>query len=100
MELETLNVFCPVFLQVKAEDQDAAEEEQEEEEEEEESWEKALSVERFRDIIGDSASCGAERMGRLYTEKDFECKPGGTAQTITFSLMLILFCAAFWLNGN
>ncbi|XP_027879296.1 anion exchange protein 3 isoform X1 [Xiphophorus couchianus] len=58
--------------QVKAEDQDAAEEEQEEEEEEEESWEKALSVERFRDIIGDSASCGAERMGRLYTEKDFE----------------------------
>ncbi|XP_043988112.1 anion exchange protein 3 isoform X2 [Gambusia affinis] len=56
--------------QVKVEDQDAAEEE--EEEEEEESWEKALSVERFRDIIGDSTSCGAERMGRLYTEKDFE----------------------------
>uniref|UniRef100_A0A087YAA6 Anion exchange protein n=1 Tax=Poecilia formosa TaxID=48698 RepID=A0A087YAA6_POEFO len=41
-------------------------------EEEEESWEKALSVERFRDVIGDSASCSAERMGRLYTEKDFE----------------------------
>ncbi|XP_054908847.1 anion exchange protein 3 isoform X1 [Poeciliopsis prolifica] len=52
----------------QVEDQDAAEEE----EEEEESWEKALSVERFRDIIGDSASCSAERMGRLYTEKDFE----------------------------
>ncbi|XP_014908808.1 anion exchange protein 3 isoform X2 [Poecilia latipinna] len=51
--------------QVKVEDQDAAEEE-------EESWEKALSVERFRDVIGDSASCSAERMGRLYTEKDFE----------------------------
>ncbi|XP_007552318.1 anion exchange protein 3 isoform X2 [Poecilia formosa] len=49
----------------QVEDQDAAEEE-------EESWEKALSVERFRDVIGDSASCSAERMGRLYTEKDFE----------------------------
>ena len=54
------------------------EEEQEEEEEEEEgSWEKALSVERFGDIISDS-SCGGEKMGRNYNEKDFECKQSQT----------------------
>lgn len=45
-----------------------------EEEEEEEKWEKALSVERFGDIISDSASTSGDRMGRHYTEKDFECK--------------------------
>ncbi len=49
--------------------------EEHEEEEEEEKWEKALSVERFGDIISDqSASTSGERMGRHYTEKDFECK--------------------------
>ncbi|KAK5921302.1 hypothetical protein CgunFtcFv8_025018 [Champsocephalus gunnari] len=42
------------------------------EEEEEENWEKALSVERFADILSDSASTGGDRMGRNYTEKDFE----------------------------
>ncbi|XP_067084384.1 anion exchange protein 3 isoform X1 [Osmerus mordax] len=47
------------------------EDEEEEEEEEEGSWEKALSVERFGDIISDS-SCGGEKMGRNYNEKDFE----------------------------
>uniref|UniRef100_A0AAQ4RDB2 Anion exchange protein n=1 Tax=Gasterosteus aculeatus aculeatus TaxID=481459 RepID=A0AAQ4RDB2_GASAC len=41
-------------------------------EEEEENWEKALSVERFGDIISDSASTTGDRMGRHYTEKDFE----------------------------
>ncbi|XP_047226321.1 anion exchange protein 3 [Girardinichthys multiradiatus] len=58
--------------QVKVEevDEDAAEDELEEEEEE--NWEKALSVERFGDIIGDSASTSGDRMGRHYTEKDFE----------------------------
>ncbi|XP_015232521.1 PREDICTED: anion exchange protein 3-like [Cyprinodon variegatus] len=59
--------------QVKVEevDEDAAEEEQEEEQEEE-NWEKALSVERFGDIIAYSSSTSGERMGRHYTEKDFE----------------------------
>lgn len=42
------------------------------EEEEEESWEKALSVERFADIISESAPPNGDRMGRHYTEKDFE----------------------------
>ncbi|XP_041857413.1 anion exchange protein 3 isoform X1 [Melanotaenia boesemani] len=58
-------------VKVEEEDEDASMEEQEEEEEEE-NWEKALSVERFGDIIGDSASSGGDRMGRHYTEKDFE----------------------------
>ncbi|XP_036395861.1 anion exchange protein 3 [Megalops cyprinoides] len=39
---------------------------------EEEDWEKALSVERFGDIISESASSSAEKMGRCYNEKDFE----------------------------
>lgn len=55
-------------------EEDSVEEQEEEEEEEEESWEKALSVERFRDIISDSASTSGDGMGRHYTEKDFECK--------------------------
>lgn len=55
-------------------EEDSVEEREDEEEEEEESWEKALSVEHFRDIIGDSASTSGDRMGRHYTEKDFECK--------------------------
>uniref|UniRef100_A0A7N6F7X3 Anion exchange protein n=1 Tax=Anabas testudineus TaxID=64144 RepID=A0A7N6F7X3_ANATE len=46
--------------------------EEQEDEEEEETWEKALSVERFGDIISDSASTSGDRMGRHYTEKDFE----------------------------
>ncbi|KAM9805073.1 anion exchange protein 3 [Neosynchiropus ocellatus] len=54
------------------EDDGGSVEEQEEEEEEEEDWEKALSVERFGDIIGDSTSAAGDRMGRHYTEKDFE----------------------------
>uniref|UniRef100_UPI0037E89E15 anion exchange protein 3 n=1 Tax=Semicossyphus pulcher TaxID=241346 RepID=UPI0037E89E15 len=62
--------------QVKVEEEDeegsAEEQEEEEEEEEEENWEKALSVERFGDIISDSASTSGDRMGRHYTEKDFE----------------------------
>ncbi|MED6238710.1 hypothetical protein ATANTOWER_028140, partial [Ataeniobius toweri] len=57
-------------VKVEEVDEDAAEDEQEEEEEE--NWEKALSVERFGDIIGDSASTSGDRMGRHYTEKDFE----------------------------
>lgn len=61
-------------MKVEEVDEDAAEEEQEEEQEEE-NWEKALSVERFGDIIAYSSSTSGERMGRHYTEKDFECKP-------------------------
>lgn len=60
-------------MKVEEEDEEGSVEEQEEEEEEE-NWEKALSVERFGDIIGDSASTSGDRMGRHYTEKDFECK--------------------------
>ncbi|XP_016363333.1 anion exchange protein 3-like, partial [Sinocyclocheilus anshuiensis] len=40
--------------------------------EEDEEWEKALSVERFGDIITESAINGADKMGRSYNEKDFE----------------------------
>jgi len=58
-------------VKVKEEDEDVSVEEQEEGEKEE-NWEKALSVERFGDIISDSASTGGDRMGRHYTEKDFE----------------------------
>ncbi|XP_005925834.1 anion exchange protein 3 isoform X1 [Haplochromis burtoni] len=58
-------------VRVEEEDEDGCVEDQEEEEEEE-NWEKALSVERFADIISDSASTSGDRMGRHYTEKDFE----------------------------
>ncbi|XP_060945034.1 anion exchange protein 3 [Limanda limanda] len=55
--------------QILTEDEDGS---LEGEEEEEENWEKALSVERFGDILGDSASASGDKMGRHYTEKDFE----------------------------
>ncbi|XP_028446767.1 anion exchange protein 3 isoform X1 [Perca flavescens] len=58
-------------VKVEEEDEEGSMEELEEEEEEED-WEKALSVERFGDIISDSASTSGDRMGRHYTEKDFE----------------------------
>lgn len=58
---------------MEEEDEEESVEEQEEDEEEE-NWEKSLSVERFGDIISDSASTSRDRMGRHYTEKDFECK--------------------------
>ncbi|XP_067372593.1 anion exchange protein 3 isoform X4 [Channa argus] len=59
--------------EVKVEEEDEGDSVEEQEgEEEEESWERALSVERFGDIIGDSASMVGDRMGRHYTEKDFE----------------------------
>uniref|UniRef100_A0AAQ6IVT9 Anion exchange protein n=1 Tax=Anabas testudineus TaxID=64144 RepID=A0AAQ6IVT9_ANATE len=59
--------------QVKVEEEDEEDSvEEQEDEEEEETWEKALSVERFGDIISDSASTSGDRMGRHYTEKDFE----------------------------
>lgn len=59
---------------MKVEDEDEGSMEEQEEEEEEENLEKALSVERFGDIISDSTSSSSGRMGRNYTEKDFECK--------------------------
>ncbi|KAM9709532.1 anion exchange protein 3 isoform 1-T1 [Menidia menidia] len=58
-------------VKVEEEDDEVSVEEQEEEEDEK-NWEKALSVERFGDIINDSASTSGDRMGRHYTEKDFE----------------------------
>uniref|UniRef100_A0A8C1G4A0 Anion exchange protein n=1 Tax=Cyprinus carpio TaxID=7962 RepID=A0A8C1G4A0_CYPCA len=42
-----------------------------------EEWEKALSVERFGDIITESTINGADKMGRSYNEKDFECNHNG-----------------------
>ncbi|XP_061924397.1 anion exchange protein 3-like [Entelurus aequoreus] len=51
---------------------DHEEESLDKQKEEEEDWEKALSVECFADIISDSASASADKMGRNYTEKDFE----------------------------
>ncbi|XP_060909851.1 anion exchange protein 3 isoform X1 [Labrus mixtus] len=59
-------------VKVEDDDEEGAVEEHEEEEEEEENWEKALSVERFGDIISDSACSSGDKMGRHYTEKDFE----------------------------
>ncbi|CAB1346534.1 unnamed protein product [Coregonus sp. 'balchen'] len=58
---------------MEEEDEEGSTEEQEEEEEED--WEKALSVERFGDIITESAFSSGEKMGRNFNEKDFECKP-------------------------
>lgn len=68
--------FFFYLVQVKVQDEyeEGSVEEPEEEEEEEENLEKALSVERFGDIISDSTSSSCSRMGRNYTEKDFECK--------------------------
>lgn len=60
------------LLQVKVEEED--EEGSVEEEKEEENLEKAFSVARFQDIVVDSASTSGDRMGRNYTEKDFESK--------------------------
>lgn len=63
------------MAQVKVEDEDEeGSVEEQDKEEEEENLEKALSVERFGDIISDSASPSGDRMGRNYTEKDFESK--------------------------
>ncbi|XP_048835846.1 anion exchange protein 3-like isoform X5 [Brienomyrus brachyistius] len=39
---------------------------------EEEAWEKALSVERFGDIIAKPVAANVEKMGRSYGERDFE----------------------------
>ncbi|MCI4378671.1 hypothetical protein PGIGA_G00218500 [Pangasianodon gigas] len=39
---------------------------------EDEDWDRALSVERFGDIITESGMNGADKMGRSYNEKDFE----------------------------
>ncbi|XP_060786277.1 anion exchange protein 3 isoform X1 [Neoarius graeffei] len=39
---------------------------------EDEDWDRTLSVERFGDIITESGTNGAEKMGRSYNEKDFE----------------------------
>lgn len=70
-----MNIFVFDLLQVKVEDEDEeGSVEEQEKEEEEENLEKALSVERFGDVISDSASPSGDRMGRNYTEKDFECK--------------------------
>lgn len=66
--------FILLPVKVEEEDEEGPVEENEEDEEEEENLEKALSVERFGDIISDSASTSGDRMGRHYTEKDFECK--------------------------
>ncbi|XP_051565196.1 anion exchange protein 3-like [Myxocyprinus asiaticus] len=41
-------------------------------EQEDEYWEQTLFVERFGDIITESAINGADKMGRNYNEKDFE----------------------------
>lgn len=74
-------------MKVEEEDEEGSGEEQEEEEEEE-NLEKAFSVERFGDIISDSASTGGDRMGRNYTEKDFECKQNLPSTVYTLHLQL------------
>lgn len=80
------------LLQVKVEEEDDDESgEEQEEEKEEENLEKAFSVERFEDIISDSASTSGDRMGRNYTEKDFECKQKLPSAMHTFHLHLHTF---------
>lgn len=59
---------APRVFQVRAEEEKGAADG-----EEEEDWERALSVERFGDIISESATSSGEKMGRCYNEKDFEC---------------------------
>ncbi|KAM9447327.1 anion exchange protein 3-like isoform 2-T3 [Salvelinus alpinus] len=59
-------------INVKEEEEDEDFSTEEQEEEEDEDWENALSVERFGNIITDSAFSGGEKMGRNYNEKDFE----------------------------
>ncbi|CAL8240656.1 unnamed protein product [Merluccius merluccius] len=61
-----------VLANLQQEEGDEDEEEEDEEDREEGSWEKVLSVERFGDIISTSGSTGGERMGRHYSERDFE----------------------------
>uniref|UniRef100_A0A4W4FIJ3 Anion exchange protein n=1 Tax=Electrophorus electricus TaxID=8005 RepID=A0A4W4FIJ3_ELEEL len=39
---------------------------------EDEDWERTLSVEHFGDIITETGTNGADKMGRSYNEKDFE----------------------------
>lgn len=73
-------------MKVEEEDEEGPVEENEEDEEEEENLEKALSVERFGDIISDSASTSGDRMGRHYTEKDFECKKNCCVNNIQFGI--------------
>ncbi|XP_023837144.1 anion exchange protein 3 [Salvelinus sp. IW2-2015] len=58
-----------INLHQEEEDEEGSTEEQEEEEVD---WEKALSVERFGDIITESVFSSGEKMGRNYNEKDFE----------------------------
>ncbi|XP_023806679.1 anion exchange protein 3 isoform X1 [Oryzias latipes] len=65
-----IDVGKPLQVKVDEDKNDASVEELEEEKEED--WEKALSVERFGDILSDSASTNGDRIGRHYTEKDFE----------------------------
>lgn len=74
-------------MKVEEEDEEGSGEEQEEEEQEE-NLEKAFSVERFGDIISDSASTSGDRMGRNYTEKDFECKLNLPSAVYTLHLQL------------
>nr|XP_014341458.1 PREDICTED: anion exchange protein 3-like [Latimeria chalumnae] len=42
------------------------------EEEEEEEWDKAFSVERFGDLISENLPRDSEKIGRSYSERDFE----------------------------
>lgn len=71
---------------MEEEDEEDSPEEPEIAEIEEEDLEKALSVERFSNILTYSGATGADRMGRHYTEKDFECRKNSTS---TFSCFLV-----------
>ncbi|XP_031661366.1 anion exchange protein 3 isoform X2 [Oncorhynchus kisutch] len=61
-----------VLINLHQEEEDEEGSTEEHEEEEEEDWEKALSVERFGDIITESVFSSGDKMGRNYNEKDFE----------------------------
>ncbi|CDQ87705.1 unnamed protein product [Oncorhynchus mykiss] len=67
----TLSLSLSVQINVKEEEEED-EDFSTEEQEKDEDWENALSVERFGNIITDSAISGGEKMGPNYNEKDFE----------------------------
>lgn len=74
---------------------------EDEKEEEEENLEKAFSVACFQDIVIDSASTSGERMGRNYTEKDFESKQKLACAVHKYSMStVLLFKEKSFLSSN
>lgn len=76
---------------MEEEDEEDSPEEPEIAEIEEEDLEKALSVERFSNILTYSGATGADRMGRHYTEKDFECRKKFSCFLVTWRQTMCVY---------